>query len=172
MNMSEEVKISTEALPKGFYLSDPWYESMIGFYTQQQSTLSEEELAPPLKRLADDLENILVLEANLPDMAYKFLLQCINPLFEEKEYRDKVFSKLMENAEKNEDDRYKLLANCLLDVRCFFEKNETFLKENFGEVIANVQADNDNEKFDKFAETIQGITYAHVKQITDMLKDR
>lgn len=168
----KNAEISTTPLPEGFYTASAWFESMVKFYCDERKLLPRDVLAAPLKFLSRDLENIMILEANLPDMAYGFLKQVIDPLFEPQEYRDKVYSSLKENADKTGDQRYIILASSLLNIRCFFERNERFLNENFASQITLVDATDAKEKNNKFGEMMQAITRAHIQQLIDMLLSR
>ena len=171
--MSKNVDdISTSPLPEDFYQSKGWHETMVDFYCRQKAMLPDEVLSQALKKLSKDLENIMILEANLPDMAYGFLTQVIDPLFDPQEYREKIYQTLRQTADENKDERYIILAVSLLNIRCFFECNKEFLNESFSQDIQKIESGSPEEKVIRFGETMQAITRAHVKQIADMLVER
>lgn len=158
---------------ENFYIARKWFKSMVEFYCHEKQLLPKEVLQKPLDWLCADIQDIIDLQTQMPDIACGFLRHSINPTLSPQDFRKTIYDPIIKNAKDLKDPRYVRLAMSLLDIRLFFERNDKFLEKYFYDNIVQIEnEENDIEqKLNKFSEVMQGITHAHVNQVINLIQD-
>jgi hypothetical protein len=165
------VELLQTPLPDDFYKTEGWEKNLVGHYGDKLAKLPSSVLQSPMQMLTEAMSDITFVYGNFPDIVYNALGQTIDPMFEPKEYIEKIYNVLVA-AGKDENRPYLIIyADGLLTLRHLFERDKEFYT-NFEEEIEKTPAEGYNSKYEKFGSIIQDITKIHVNQVRKMIADR
>ncbi len=156
-------------LPLHFYNAKPWLKSLVVHYVETYQLLPAGVLMLPLATLTRAIENVINIYGNFPQSTYQFFRQTINPLFEPNEYYNTVYLKLKEIATRENKPNFFILADSLLALRRFFEKDRNYLEDYFNKELSLLSG-SPEEQFQTLSEALHNITRIHVNQVAKMIK--
>lgn len=158
-------------LPWEFYNYRGWFDSLMKFYADDKKLLPREILDAPIKALIVAIRDVIDVYGNFPSDTAKALGYTINPLYEPGEYIRKVYEPLRKESLEKGDSNLMFMADGLLTIRAFFEKEERFVNVRFEKEIEQISNKDFSDNAEIFAEHMRNIAKTHVTQIVKLIKD-
>ncbi|MCE3233054.1 MAG: hypothetical protein K0R98_1311 [Rickettsiaceae bacterium] len=159
-------QIMAKPLPRDFYKSKGWHESLVKHYSKQ---LPQNTLEYPLEALTACLENIINVYGNFPEDVAKLLKQAVDPLFAPEEYHNKIYKVIKQDAIRRKDPYTDRVAEGLYFIRTMFEKKRDYVEEYFHAEIDHVPGETEDEKIARLAEELSMIAKVHARQVVNMI---
>jgi hypothetical protein len=163
-NMSE---INPEPLPENFYNREGWLKNILDFYGDQQKLLPRKVLQRAVEGIVNALYNVISINRNWPQDTHNLFKQAVGPLWDPKEYREKIYDSFKRRAKEENEPRLDIIAESLVYIRYLFERDQTFLTQVFADEIAELDGDTN-----KLGEALQTIVKTHTNQIIRLLAKR
>lgn len=167
--MSDE--ITKNPLPLDFYKQEGWLTNLVDFYGNDQKRLPTAALQTPMDTLTKSMKDVTHVYGKFPDIVYKALGQCIDSLFREDEYIEKVYDVLADAGKKENRPLLIKYADGLLNIRKLFAAQPKTMKEMFKNDISLVGAPVEDLNSSKFCTQISNITRIHANQIRRIISE-
>ncbi len=165
--------IMEKALPEDFYDVPGWFDSLVGFYSEEQKKLERDVLEMPLTVLTAAIGNVIHIYGNFSEDVLKLLEQTVNPLFEPGEYEAKIYKTLKEGAVNEKNPAIDKMAESLMYIRSLFERDKLMLSKYFKDEIQKMTDPAEiTKREEKFSDALRIITKVHVLQVINMIKER
>tara|TARA_B100001564_G_scaffold356822_1_gene371765 strand:- start:347 stop:838 length:492 start_codon:yes stop_codon:yes gene_type:complete len=160
-------EINPEPLPENFYNRDGWLKNIMNFYAVEKKLLPEDVLKRAVEGIVNALYNVITINRNWPQDTHNLFKQAVGPLWDPKEYREKIYNSFKTRAKTEDEPRLDIIAESLIYIRYLFEQDKTFLEEIFSEEIQKLDGD-----VDRLALALQTIVKTHTNQVIKMLAKR